>query len=83
MMIGLRAHCYDYGRSCYEKVGIERVIWVIFTIVLINVILETLNLLLLYKRPRSRINLVLGKSLRRKIYSKFSACFFLQKNSAL
>ena len=64
--IGIQIRCYDYGQYCHENKSIERVIWFFYIIALLNVVIELLNILLLYKRARSRINLILGK-IERKI----------------
>jgi len=61
MVLGLHTNCYDYGHSCEKGVQYRRELWFFNIIVSINLILESLNLLLLYKRTRSRINLILGK----------------------
>jgi hypothetical protein len=61
MVLGLHTNCYDYGHSCVKWVQSHRALWFFNIIVSINLILESLNLLLLYKRTRSCINLILGK----------------------
>jgi hypothetical protein len=66
--IGIQIRCYDYGRFCYRRYGISRVMWFFYIITLLNVIFELLNiLLLLCKRTRSPINLILGKVKKKNV----------------
>ncbi|CAF1410265.1 unnamed protein product [Adineta steineri] len=57
---GLKQRCYEYGSNCYKDNHIQRKIWLYLIIPILNVIIESSNiLLLLCTRSRSRINLIL------------------------
>ena len=58
--VGLRKRCYDYGSLCYEYNDGDKFAWFYCATVLLNLTLELLNVLLLWKRTRARINLILG-----------------------
>ncbi|CAF1367950.1 unnamed protein product [Adineta steineri] len=56
----LKQRCYEYGSNCYKDNHIQRKIWLYLIIPILNVIIESSNiLLLLCTRSRSRINLIL------------------------
>ncbi|CAF2045946.1 unnamed protein product [Rotaria magnacalcarata] len=56
---GLIVSCYDYGHHCHERPSIRRALWFFYIVSLLTFTLELLNICLLCKRIRSRINLVL------------------------
>ena len=58
--LGMSMECYDYGRLCHERGVFHIAAWFYSIVALLNILLELLNILLLYKRRRSRINLLLG-----------------------
>lgn len=59
-------NCYDYGRLCHERGVFHAAAWFYYITTLLNILLELLNILLLYKRRRSRINLLLGNDVHEK-----------------
>ncbi|CAF1478667.1 unnamed protein product [Rotaria sp. Silwood1] len=56
---GIKMACYDYGTLCYIRSTTQGGILFFSIISSINLILELLNIFLLCKRKRSRINLLL------------------------
>ena len=68
------AQCFDYGSLCYRRNAFHPILWFFNGINLLNILLESLNILLLYKRRRSRINLVLG-NMRKKLNDSYSIFF--------
>ncbi|CAF0854025.1 unnamed protein product [Adineta ricciae] len=56
---GLRMRCFQYGSNCYQYNHGHKIVWFFCGVVSLNLIFELLNVLLLWKRTRARINLIL------------------------